>query len=170
MPPEVTGPPAITAFGAFHTAVSVLAIVFGAWALVRDGKIDPANRIGQWYVGTMLIGCLTAFGIYHRGGFGPGHVLSIVTLVFLLAGMFASRIGRLGGAAAYVQTISFSVSFFLLMFFATTETLTRLPVDHPFAPSQEAAELIPVRILLLVGLLAGLAYQVFHMRAARART
>ncbi|MBI2826013.1 MAG: hypothetical protein HYX69_15115 [Planctomycetia bacterium] len=162
MPPSV-----ITPFGAFHTAVSVLAIGFGLWALARDGKIDPANSVGKLYLGAMLIGCLTAFGIYHHGGFGPGHVLSMITVAIVLAGIFATRVHWLGRAAPFVQTISLSTSFLLLMVFATTETLTRLPVAHPYAASQNAPELRPVHLTLLVLFVVGAAYQVFKIHATR---
>ena len=117
---------------------------------------------------TMLIGCLTAFGIYHHGGFNVGHVLSIITLALVLAGAFAGRDAWLGRAAAYVQTISFTTSFLLLMVFTTTETLTRLPPGHPVAASQDDPVLVPVLIGLLVTFLVGISYQVVKLRGASA--
>jgi hypothetical protein len=163
---ELAMPSEITPFGAFHTAVSILPIGLGLWALVRDGKIDPGNRVGMGYVITMLMGSVTGLGIFHHGGFGPGHVLSIIAIVLVLAGWFAGRIHWLGRAAPYVGTIGLSTSFLLLMVFATTETLTRLPVDHPYASSQDAPELVPVRLGLLGLFLIGIAYQVFRLRVA----
>ena len=159
-------PPAMSPLGIFHTIISLAAIPYGIIAFARAGRIDPHSHAGKGYMFTMLVGCLTAFGIYHHGGFGPGHVLSIVTLVFMAAGYFADRVAWLGRAAPYVQTISLSITFFLLMFFTTTESLTRLPVSHPYAPSQDAPELLPVRIVLLVGLVVGVAYQVVRLRGA----
>lgn len=159
-------PPPITLFGAFHTAVSILPIFIGLYAFIRDGRIDPFNRLGQFYLVTMLIGSVTGLMIFHHGGFGPGHILSIVTLVLLLLGYLARKVNWFGSGAIYVETISLSTSYFLLMFFLTTETLTRLPADKPFAPSQEAVELLPVRAVLLIGLLAGVGYQIFKIRAA----
>ena len=160
-------PSTITPFGIFHTAVSLLPIGFGLYAYARNGKIDPRTQVGKLYLVTMLIGCVTGLGIFHHGGFGPGHVLSIVTILFLFLGTFAERIGWFGRGAAYVETISLSTTFMLLMFFLTTETLTRLPAEHPFAPSQEAPELLPVRLTLLVAFLAGIGYQVYRLRAAK---
>ena len=91
-------PNPLTPFGIFHTAVSVLPIVFGAWALLRDGKIDISNRMGMLYLITMVIGCVTGLFIFHHGGFGPGHVLSILTLALLFVG--ASRVACHGSAGA----------------------------------------------------------------------
>jgi hypothetical protein len=156
----------LTPFGLFHTAISILPIGFGLYALVRDGRIDPNNGVGKLYLGTMLIGCVTGLMIFHHGGFGPGHVLSIIVLLLVLVGGLAGRGQWFGRATPYVETISLSASYFFLMFFLTTETLTRLPPDHPYAPSQDAPELLPVRLALLVLLVFGVGYQVFKLRAA----
>ncbi len=48
------------------------------------------------------------------------------------------------------------------MFFATTETLTRLPLDHPFAIGPTDPALLPVRLGLLVALVLGVGYQLFR--------
>jgi len=161
-------PSVITPFGAFHTAISLLPIPLGIYCFVRFGKIDPRSPAGSAYLLTMLAGSVTGLMIFHHGGFGPGHVLSILTIVLLALGAFAARVAWFGRSAPYVETISLSMSFFLLMFFLTTESLTRLPPEHPFAPSQEAAELIPVRVVLLLALIAGVIYQVIVLRKAGA--
>jgi uncharacterized membrane protein len=159
--------PGLTSLGQFHTLVSEVSIVLGLVAFFRDGKIDLRNRVGQGYLATMLVASVTAFGISRSGGFSVGHSLTIVTLVFLLAGTFVDRVRGLGRSAAYVQTISFSTSYFLLMFFATTETLTRLPVAHPFASSQDDPALLPVRVALLAAYLLGIAYQSYELHSSR---
>ena len=40
----------LTALGAVHTAISLIAIVAGAWAFIRDGEIAAANRLGKLYL------------------------------------------------------------------------------------------------------------------------
>ena len=76
----------------------------------------------------VLGGTLTGFGFILTRGFNlPAQVLSAATLAILLAGTFAGQITWLGRATAYVETISLSTSYLLLMVFTTTETLTRLP-------------------------------------------
>lgn len=159
-------PPPITPFGAFHTTISLLPIPLGLWAFAQYGRIVPTSGVGKLYLATMFAGSVTGLMIFHHGGFGPGHVLSILTIVLLLLGAFSSRVGWFGRGARYVETISLSLSFFLLFFFLTTETLTRLPPDHPYAPSQEAPELLPIRGVLLLVLVIGVGYQIFTMRRA----
>ncbi len=154
-------------FGMFHTAVSILPIGFGLLAFVRDGKIDPENRVGKLYLGTMFLGSVTAFGFIVTKGFTPAQVLTVVTLALLFAGTFTMR-GRRRGSGL-MQILCLSASYFLLMFFTTTEMLTRLPVDHPFASGPTDPALMPVRIVLLAALVIGVAYQVIRQRAGSHR-
>jgi hypothetical protein len=151
--------------GILHTALSILPIGLGLFALVRDRKIDPANRVGQLYLVTMLLGCISAFGLIPSKGFTPGQGLTLITLALLAIGTFTLR-GRLRGAG-YVQTVSLSASFLLLMVFTTTETLTRLPAGHPFASGPTDPALTPVRIGLLGAFVIGVAYQVFSPHSAQ---
>jgi hypothetical protein len=115
----------------------------------------------------MLIAAFTAFGITAHG-FRIGHLLTLVTVGVMAAGILGGKARWLGHSAAYVETTSFSTSFFLLMVFATTEPLTRLPVSHPIAASQDAAILGAVRLGLLVACLVGLGYEVTRLRRAAA--
>lgn len=149
--------------GLFHTAISVLSIGAGFYAFFRDGKVDQKNQTGKFYLWTMLIASFTAFGITPHG-FRVGHVLSLVTLAILFTAMAAGKTHWFGRASAYVETISFSTSFFLLMVFATTETLTRLPASQPIAASPDAPVLGAVRLGLLVAYAAGVVYQVLELR------
>jgi len=157
----------MSAFVVFHTAVSVMAVPLGLLAFVRDGKIDPQNRVGKLYLAAMLVGSLSAFGFILTKGFNPAQVLTIATLVLLFVGTFAEQTKWLGRAGAYVQTFSLSASYLLLMVFTTTETLVRVPVGHPFAANAESPELLPVRLALLVAFVFGLRYQLFELRATR---
>jgi hypothetical protein len=153
----------MSTLGLFHTVVSVLPIGFGLLAFLRDGKIDPGNRLGQLYLGTMLAGCVTALGFIVTKGFTPAQVLTLVTLALLAAGTLAAR-GRWRGAGV-VQTLSLSVSYLLLMVFTTTEALTRLPAARPFATGPIDPALAPVRLALLAAFALGVGYQLFRLRA-----
>jgi hypothetical protein len=160
-------PTPMSAFGFVHTAVSLLPIGFGLYALLRHGKIDLATRSGNAYFVTMLLGSATGFVIFAHGGFSLGHALTLLVVALLLAAALAPRMHWLGGLAPYVQTAGFSTSFLLLMVFATTEGLTRLPPEHPYASGADAPELMPVRVALLGAFIAGLGWQLWRLRMAR---
>jgi hypothetical protein len=154
----------MSAFTLAHTAISVLPIGFGFAALARHSAIDPRTRLGKWYLATMAAGSVSGLGFILTLGFTPGQVLGLFTLALLAVGLFT-----LGGhrrAPGYVQTIALSASYFMLMVFATTETLKRFPVDHPFASGPNDPSLIPVRLTLLVLFVIGVTYQVLKIRTA----
>jgi len=126
----------LTSLGVFHTLVSLVAIVTGAIALIRDKKITWDNGIGKIYIISTIIVCLTGFGIFQHGGFGKPHVLGIITLL-TLAVAFMARNKSLGTKSVYIETISFSATFFFHIVPGITETATRLPLDAPLASSPE---------------------------------
>lgn len=149
-------------FGIFHTAISILPIGFGLVAFLRDGKIDPKNRIGKWYVGTMLAGSISSFGFISTKGLTPAQALTVITLGLLATAFFTLKgKWRLPGM---IQTISLSASYLMLMVFTTTETLTRIPSGEPFATGPNDPALIPVRLALLVMFAVGVGFQVLKIR------
>lgn len=68
----------LTPLGIVHTVISLVAVGAGLIALIRDKEIRLATRTGQVYVITTVLTCLTGFGIFRHGGFGPPHMLGIV--------------------------------------------------------------------------------------------
>ena len=71
----------LTPLGIIHTAISLVAVVAGFFALIRDHEITASNLVGKIYIVTTALTCLTAFGIFQHGGFNKAHVLGIITLV-----------------------------------------------------------------------------------------
>src|ERR687892_255159 len=98
----------LTTLGVFHTAIGLVALVYGFWSLVRYKEISPRTRIGQVYILTTFMTAVTALGIYQRGGFGFQHVLAILTVVALALGTLAGTSTMFGRASRYVQAVSYS--------------------------------------------------------------
>jgi hypothetical protein len=109
--------------------------------LVRDKEISAKNRVGKLYVITTVITCLTGFGIFQHGGFGKPHVLGIITLVVLGVAAVAGASRVFGRASRYVETVSYSATFFFHLIPGITETATRLPVGAPLVIDREGPEL-----------------------------
>ena len=158
----------LTPLGTVHTAISLIAVGSGLIALVRDKAISARNLVGKPYVVTPVLTCLTGFGIFQHGGFGPPHVLGIITLVVLGVAALAGT-GLFGRAAPYVETISYSTTFLFHMIAAITETTTRLPLGAPLLASQDAPELQTATAVLFVAFLIGAALQARRIHAARAQ-
>jgi len=155
----------LSPLGIFHTVISILAIIVAFIALFRDGKIDPANSRGKWYVILTILTCLTSFGIRKTGHFTPAHGLSVLVLVILPVGIYAHRIfGRYGNAA---QIVAMTVTLMLSFVPAITETLTRLPISNPIAASEDAPVVKMSNGILLLVFLLLLAFQLIKLRKTK---
>ncbi|EYF04460.1 hypothetical protein [Chondromyces apiculatus] len=152
----------LSTLGIVHTAISLAAIPTGIASFVRHGRIAPETHVGKVYLGATLLGALTAFGVI-KTPVGLGIVL--MTLLALAAGVTASRLPWSDLARRYVETIALSVSFFFVLLPGITETLTRLPVGAPIAPSLNAPILLAAQSSLVLALAAGLATQISRLRA-----
>src|SRR5580700_2521380 len=101
----------LSVLGIIHTAISILAILAGLFALIRDGRIEPANGRGKWYIFLTVVTCLTGLPIMRFGHPTPGHYLAVIILVLLLPAIFARRLfGKIG---EFVQVVGMSATLFL---------------------------------------------------------
>lgn len=155
----------LTPLGTFHTAISLIAVVAGLTALVRDKEISSKNRVGKLYVITTIITCLTGFGILQHGGFGKPHVLGIITLVVLGVATVAGASRVFGRASRYVETVSYSATFFFHLIPGITETATRLPVGAPLVADREGPELKAAAGVLFLAFLIGATLQARRLRS-----
>ena len=156
----------LTNLGAVHTLISLVALGAGAWALIRDKAIVPDNGLGKTYVWATVLTCLTGFGIFRHGGFGPPHMLGIITLLVLGLAAIAWR-GRLGKASAYVATASYTLTFFFHMIPGFTETFTRLPAASPLFAGPDDPALQKTIGVVFVAFLVGGTVQLIRLRKLR---
>ncbi|TQF12916.1 hypothetical protein FJV41_26515 [Myxococcus llanfairpwllgwyngyllgogerychwyrndrobwllllantysiliogogogochensis] len=159
----------MSTLGIIHTVLSLPPIVFGVWGFLRDGRIDPGTRVGRLYLLGMLASILTSFGLSSTGGFNPGHGLGLLALVLMAVGVVASRVGGFGRATPYVQTLSLSASFMVLLVPGINETLTRLPAGQPIASSPESPPVQTALLVLVAFFFLGATYQVLKLRALARR-
>jgi hypothetical protein len=150
----------LTPLGLFHTLVSLVCVVTAFMALARYKVISLGTRLGQVYLGTLVITTLTGFPIFRHGKAGPPHVLGVITLVVLTIAAFAETTRLFGRASTYVKTVSYSLTVFFLMIPTVTETLTRVPLGGPIVASPESPVFPPLYTALLVAFLIGAGLQV----------
>jgi uncharacterized membrane protein len=157
----------LTAIGVIHTAISLVALLSGFWTLARHKQILPGNLSGRIYLLTTLLTAATGLLIFQHGGFGPPHVLSIITLLALAGGAVAAFSGVFGRWAGDVQAIFFSATVLFHLIPGFTESLTRLPLGHPLLPDAEAPELKLVSGVLVLLFLLGLGVQLRYLHSRR---
>lgn len=157
----------LSILGIAHTAISLVPVVAGLYGFARFGAIDPANRSGQVYIGSLTLSVLTSFGLSSTGGFNPGHALGILALLAAGGGLLAPRLAFLGRARPYLARLGLSFSFFLLMVPGINETLTRLPAAHPLADGPQSPLVKTALLLAFVVFVVGFVLQALALRSRR---
>ena len=151
----------ISPLGWVHTLGSLPAIPVAVYMLSRHGRIVPRSKAGAIYFYSMLIGGLTVFLVAKQP---VSNIIGAVTLVLLLAGYGVGRIAALGRLAIYIETISLSLTAFLLAVPSVSETLRRVPDGHPWVTDPKAPVLLAIQGALAIALIAGVAAQLFYLR------
>ncbi|HEY9063746.1 MAG TPA: hypothetical protein VIO33_02090 [Burkholderiaceae bacterium] len=160
---------ALTTLGIVHTAISIVALVSGVVVLMRDRRITSGSGLGKLYLISTVLTALTGLGIFQHGGFGPPHVLAILTLLAISFGIFAERSPFFGGWAKYLVAVAYSATVLFHFIPGVTETSTRLPVGSPLLASAEDPILQKVYGVLFVVFAIGLVLQLRWLRAGPAR-
>jgi hypothetical protein len=75
-----------------------------------------------------------------------------------------------GRASLYIETVSYSATFFFHMIPGITETSTRLPLGAPLLPNADAPELQTATAVMFVLFVLGATLQVRRIHAMRGPT
>lgn len=151
----------ISPLGWVHTLGSLPAIPVAVYMFARHGRIVPRSKAGAVYFFSMLIGGLTVFFVAKES---VGDIIGAITILLLLVGYGAGRIPTLAHAAIYVETVSLTLTTFLLALPTATETLRRVPDGHPLVTSMKAPLLLETQGALVIALIVGVATQLFYLR------
>lgn len=151
--------PEIIPLGWFHTAMGIIALISGVFALARYKEIVLQTRSGQIYLVTTLITAGTALAIFQHGAFGPAHGLAVMTLAALAVGTVASTTNLFGKLSRYVRAVSYSATLLFHSIPAVTDSLMRLPVGDPVLTSIEDPVLKMCYAALLFLFLVGVSLQ-----------
>lgn len=160
--------PEITILGWFHTIIAIIALLAGFYTLAVFKLITPETRSGQVYLGCTLIAAVTALMIYNQGGFGPAHVLAVLTLAALLGGLLVTRLSAFSKVADYLQAFCFSGTLLFHMIPAITDGLRRLPVGDPVVDRFDDPLLRGFYLLFVALFVLGYAAQFVWIRKSRA--
>ncbi len=159
----------LTTLGYVHTAISVLALIPGFVSLFSHGIITPQTKSGKLYILLTVLACLTAFPIMKSGHPSPGHFLGILILIILPLAYYARSIKLFGQKGLYVQVILMTTTLYFSLVPAFSETLTRVPLGHPYAASPDDPAMKPVLLSLTIVFLAVVTFQIFKLRGQRSK-
>jgi len=151
----------ISPLGWVHTLGSLPAIPAAAYMLAAHGRIVPRSPAGTLYLASMVIGAATVFLVGHQP---VSHVIGALTLLLLAVGYSIGRLPVSRVVATYVETITLSVTVFLLMLPTATEILRRVPDGHPFVTDLKSPLLLSVQGGILAALVVGVTAQIIYLR------
>jgi len=156
----------ISPLGWLHTLGSLPALPVALYMLIRHGRIVPRSGPGLVYFLSMLLGALTVFIVAHQP---VSYIIATVTLTLLLTGYGVGRLPRAGVKARYVETVTLSLSVFLLLVPTVTEVLRRVPDGHPLVTDLSAPLLRGAHLSLVAALILGLTAQILYLRRQNRR-
>jgi hypothetical protein len=111
-----------------------------------------------------LIGGATVFLVAKES---VAYIIGAATLLLLLVGYGVGRMSTLGRVGVYVETISLTLTTFLLAVPTVTETLRRVPDGHPLVTDLKSPVLLGSQGALVIALVFGVAAQLFYLRRQR---
>jgi hypothetical protein len=158
---------ALTPLGVFHTAISLVAISVGAWALARD-RLIVLNWRGKLYLTATALTAATGLMMFRHDVWRIGHSFSVLTLAVVAIGTLAATTPLFGRASPYVQAFFYTSTMLIHMITGLAETLTRLPPGAPLITAANSFVFKDIITALVLLFLAGAAFQfrLIHKRAS----
>ena len=160
--------PEMILIGWVHLIIAIVALIAGFFTLAKYKLILVENTSGKIYLAFTFLAAGTALMIYNQGGFGPAHMLAILTLLALAAGYLADKIPFMSKVADYFRALCYTVTLLFHMIPAITDGLLRLPIGDPFLDSFHDPLLKKFYLLFLVLFVIGYACQVVFIKRSKA--
>jgi hypothetical protein len=123
-----------TPFTAFHTLLSLAAIVTGA--LVMSTMIGN-RRPAIWTLGffvTMIATDVTGF-LFPFSKLLPSHITGILSLVLIALALLGQYAFNFAGAWRWISALTLGVAVYLDFFVLVTQLFLKVPALHALAPN-----------------------------------
>lgn len=118
----------ISIIGWFHSIIGLGAIGAGLWSLIRYGFIHIDKKIGQFYLFTTFITCLSSMLIYNAtGGFNIAHLLSIATMLMIIYAIAVHKYIDHVFFKKYTKHLALTGTVYFSLIPTTGEIITRWP-------------------------------------------
>jgi hypothetical protein len=153
----------VAAFTAFHTAISLIAIVLGLPLVLAMFRSRFPAGLNAAFLGFTILTSVTGF-FFPIVKVGPPHIVGVVSLVVLAVSLYAFYIKHLAGKwrGAYVGTAIFAL--YMNVFVLVAQIFAKVPAAHALAPTASEP---PFAIAQGLVLIAFVVIGVFAMRTPR---
>jgi hypothetical protein len=123
-----------------HVVISFIGIAAGF--VVIFGMI-AGKRLNGWtalFLATTVLTNLTWFGFLAyglpKGGFSPGVAIGIISMVLLVAAIYARYGAQMSGSWRWIYVVTAIVAQYLNFFVLIVQSFQKVPALHELAPTQ----------------------------------
>ena len=119
---------------AFHTILSLIAIVSGACVMIALIKNRRPNMCTLLFLASMIATDVTGF-LLPAPKFLPSHLFGIISLVFLALVLLAHYAFHFAGAWRWIYAASMGIAVYLNFFVLVTQLFLKVSWLHALAPN-----------------------------------
>jgi len=162
----------LNTFTQIHVAISLAGIVSG---LVVTFGLITGRRLDRWtafFLLTTVATSVTGF-LFPFHGFTPAIVVGIISLVVLVAAIFARYARRLAGAWRLIYVITAMIALYLNVFVLIVQLFQKVPALKALAPTQSeppfvVTQLIVLTLFLVLAIIASRRFRIMPVTTATA--
>jgi hypothetical protein len=125
----------LATFTAIHTAISIVAIVAGLFAVYGLFTSAESPFWSGLFLVTAILTSLTGFG-FPFSQLLPSHVVGLIALIVLAVVLLARFVFRNHGAWRWIYASGMVISLYFLVFVAIAQAFAKIPALRATAPTQ----------------------------------
>jgi|EndMetStandDraft_9_1072997.scaffolds.fasta_scaffold59758_2 hypothetical protein len=146
-----------------HTAISLLAILFGVLALVEMLGVALPSFVGVIFLLLAFLTSATGF-LFPFNSLLPSHIVGGIALAVLAVALLARYAGHLAGAWRWIYSVMVVASVYFLIFVGVAQAFAKIPALQGLAPTQSEppfaiAQLVVLAIFIAIGIGAARRFQ-----------
>jgi hypothetical protein len=123
-----------TPFTAFHTILSLVAIVAGAFVMMMLVKNRRPDVWTLTFLITMIATDVTGF-MFPFTKLLPSHITGIISLVLLALVLLGQYVFKFAGAWRWIYAVTMGLAVYLNFFVLVTQLFLKVPALHALAPN-----------------------------------
>jgi hypothetical protein len=138
----------ISTFTLVHVVLSLVGILSGLPVLV--GMLG-AKRRPAWtalFLATTMATSVSGF-FFPAAGFGPSHILGVLSLVTLAVALLARYINRLAGASRWIYVTAVMLALYLNVLVGIVQAFQKLAFLQALAPTQSEPPFLYTQLAVL---------------------
>ncbi|SKA39430.1 hypothetical protein SAMN02745126_06235 [Enhydrobacter aerosaccus] len=144
----------LATFTLVHVGISLIGIVSGIVVLYRMVAFRPIVGWNELFLVTTILTSVTGF-LFPFHGFGPAHILGVLSLLVLAIALYALYPRHLSGAWRPLYAAAAALALYFNVFVAVAQAFGKIPALTALAPTQSEPPFVIAQVAVLVLLAAG---------------